>query len=457
MSLQIFKNNMLAYMENQDGIQAYGDFANKLTTEYDLAIRRGFQTINNVTILKPNTELMNTMVNIALTRALQIREGRHDIINQIGKGIVGYWTGATLNLSPPPIIPASGTIQNISTTAALVSNPGTFPTISPQIPSSDSATFIDQLILGIQIHLLSIEGVYNTISLYPGFPTVPPAPGILLWKGFSVPVARQTPPQAGVARVTEVLQTSTDTLDEAQIQAKQEELIECNDVINNESLPQAGRTTARDYSNLLQKEISTRTINATPIEIDQEELDMIAEDIDEVFDCPAGRLVVAVAKSDLGILEFGSPPGLNYGGYVNGSNINRRGRIDDMFDNVGLDNQEKVQRTGSGYYWCAAAVATWWKEAGLPIPSGGASCDNWLNWARTNGYFSNQPKLGAAVLYGSSTDAHHIGIVSGVLPNGRIITIEGNTSGGSFNRNGVGVFTKSPRNYIGFVIPPSCS
>jgi len=442
-------------MQNQDGISSLGDFANKLTTEYDLSIRRGFQTINNVMVLQTNTQFMNTMVTLALTSAIQKQNGQHSVINDIGRGIIGYWTGATLNLAPVPIIPATGAFQNIQTTSALVSNPGTFPDVGPQIPTGDSARFLDQLIFGIQMHLLSIEGIYNTVSLYPGFPILPPAPGILIWKGFSVPNSTPTPVRPASVIVSE-LQSTADELDEEQIIAKEQELVEANIVINDTTLPTEGRNTARDYSNLLQDEISTRTINATPLEISDDELSTLTNNMNDIYECVQGRSVVAIAKRDLGILEFGSPPGLNYGGHRNGSNINRPGRIDEMFTNVGLDNQEKVKRTGSGYYWCAAAVATWWKEAGLPIPNGGASCDNWLNWAKSNGYFSQQPKIGAAVLYGSDTDAHHIGIVSTVLPNGSIITIEGNTSGGGFDRNGVGVFTKSPKKYIGFVIPPGC-
>ena len=127
-----------------------------------------------------------------------------------------------------------------------------------------------------------------------------------------------------------------------------------------------------------------------------------------------------------------------------------------MFTNVGLNNQAKVSREGSGYYWCAAAVATWWQEAGLDTPRGGASCDNWMDWGKQKGYWSSKPKIGAAVLYGSPADAHHIGIVAGVTDTGGIITIEGNTGGGAFSRNGCGVFQKVPRKYLGFVLPPSC-
>ena len=36
MSLEIFKQNMLSYMQNQAGINSYGEFAKKLTLEYGL-------------------------------------------------------------------------------------------------------------------------------------------------------------------------------------------------------------------------------------------------------------------------------------------------------------------------------------------------------------------------------------------------------------------------------------
>jgi len=186
MSFKIFKQNMLAYMQNQRGVDSTQSFAKRLTTEYDLLIRRGFQIVNQVPIQKGNKELMEQLVQLALIKGLQQRSGLHDVINDIGKGIVGYWTGATLSNLPPPIIPAVGAVQNISTTSALVTNPGDFPDLGPSIPTDNSEVFINQLINAIKIHLLSIEGIYNTISLYPGAPPPPPAPGFLDWRGFQI-------------------------------------------------------------------------------------------------------------------------------------------------------------------------------------------------------------------------------------------------------------------------------
>jgi hypothetical protein len=185
MSFDIFKQSMNAYMGNQEGIASYQDFAKKLTLEYDMCMRRGYQSINSVFLQKGNTELMETMVILACGTALQKQEGLHGIINDIGKAVVGYWTGATLNNFPPPIIPAVGSFQNISTTSALVTNPGEFPDMGTQVPTMDINVFLDMLIIAMTIHLTTITGMYMTLSMYPGVP-VTIAPGILTWTGFTV-------------------------------------------------------------------------------------------------------------------------------------------------------------------------------------------------------------------------------------------------------------------------------
>ena len=71
MSVSIFKKNLLSYMENQSGIKRFEDFADKLTFEYDLLIKSGFQTINNNKIISGNTELMKNSVIFACRKSLQ--------------------------------------------------------------------------------------------------------------------------------------------------------------------------------------------------------------------------------------------------------------------------------------------------------------------------------------------------------------------------------------------------
>ena len=114
MSLEVFKQNMLSYMQNQNGIKSYEDFAKKLTQEYDAACKRGFDTVNGIVVSKGNTELMETILKGVLASALQQPSGEHPIITNLGKAFVGYWTGAQMSLSPPPIIPSPGAVLNIS-------------------------------------------------------------------------------------------------------------------------------------------------------------------------------------------------------------------------------------------------------------------------------------------------------------------------------------------------------
>jgi hypothetical protein len=327
--------------------------------------------------------------------------------------------------------------------------------------------FLDKLIASMVSHLPTIQGMYITMSLYPGSPPFV-APGVLTWTGFTVPPAGPgAPSKPGGSEDSEssflgrILSAVVDAVSNvlmspAQIESAKLEKAEADVVANDTTLPATGRGSAKEYSKLKSSEISAGEINAAPVNLSDEELDAIEENTPDKYKCEDGTKIVAIAKRDIGILEYGTPPGLNYGGFPGGQQLDKRGRIDDMFDNVGLNNQAKVQKSGSGYYWCAAAVATWWQEAGLETPSGGASCDNWMSWGKSKGYWSSEPKIGAAVLYGSSSDAHHIGIVAAVTETGGVITIEGNTGGGGFSRNGCGVFQKVPKKYLGFVIPPSC-
>jgi hypothetical protein len=150
-----------------------------------------------------------------------------------------------------------------------------------------------------------------------------------------------------------------------------------------------------------------------------------------------GLKIVKFAKIDIGTTESPLPPN---------KPENSGARVLEMLRNTGINGPA---------YWCAAAVTTWYKSAGARYPKpGSASCDVWMSWAKKNNLFSTSPVVGAAILYGTSADAHHIGIVE-KIENGIITTIEGNTSGGGFSRNGVGVFRKTPnkKGIVGYVLP----
>jgi hypothetical protein len=124
MSLQIFKQNMLSYMRNQGGISSYGDFAKKLTMEYDMAVKRGFDSTNNIKIAKGNTELMEATLNGIFATALQQSSGEHPIITNMGPAFIAYWTGATMSQVPPPIIPSAGAVINTATVSSFITDPG---------------------------------------------------------------------------------------------------------------------------------------------------------------------------------------------------------------------------------------------------------------------------------------------------------------------------------------------
>ena len=147
-----------------------------------------------------------------------------------------------------------------------------------------------------------------------------------------------------------------------------------------------------------------------------------------------GVNAVKAAIKDIGQME--NPVKSNFGG-----------RVTEMLKNTNISGPA---------FWCAAAVTTWWKAAGMSVPPGSASCQNWMNWAKQNNRWSATPVIGAAAIYTTKGGhAHHIGLVAEVTNNGRIVTIEGNTTGGGFNRDGVGVFKKNPKltSIAGFVLP----
>jgi hypothetical protein len=114
---------------------------------------------------------------------------------------------------------------------------------------------------------------------------------------------------------------------------------------------------------------------------------------------------------------------------------------------------ESLIQSGKGY-WCGAAAGAWWLDAGYDVPVAYASCDAWMAWAKRTGRWSKTPIPGAAVLYGTPSDANHIGVVVCTAP--LLLAIEGNTSvGGQFSRNGVAVDLKevNRQRLLGFVHP----
>jgi len=109
-----------------------------------------------------------------------------------------------------------------------------------------------------------------------------------------------------------------------------------------------------------------------------------------------------------------------------------------------------------GSYWCAAALAAWWREAGAGIPSTAAgACETWHQWARAAGRFTTTPAEGYAVLYSFAGNGHadHCGVIVRVAP--ILLSVEGNTSLAGYSRNGVLVDLKltTTANVLGYISP----
>jgi len=190
MSWNSFKSIMNAYMSNPNGVKSKEDFAKQFTQAYDFAMitgsisTRGFGGFP-LPIQKGNKELMETMVTLACSIALT-KQDRHAFIKDLGKAVLGYWGGATLQ-QIPPAIPAVGAFQNIASVSAVVSNPGTWPQSPPEFPTDKPSNFLDMFIAYATVHLSSVQAIVSTTSLYPGFPLLPPSPGVVTLTGYQLP------------------------------------------------------------------------------------------------------------------------------------------------------------------------------------------------------------------------------------------------------------------------------
>lgn len=147
------------------------------------------------------------------------------------------------------------------------------------------------------------------------------------------------------------------------------------------------------------------------------------------------KAIVFRALADVGICE--NPP-----------SSNRSGRIDAVNNRAGAP---------LGSYWCASEATACYVDAGADVPpSGRASCDAIMTWAKKEGLWVPKGATvlpGYMVLYGTPADAHHVGIVIRESP--YQISVEGNTAFSGFSTNGEAVLVKKvdlPR-VVGYVRP----
>lgn len=380
MSWEIFRSNILRYANDPNTLKDVDTVAKLWATEYDRAIKSGFDTIHFIKLKKGNVDIMEQLIKVALLKG-QSSTAPYDLVGEMGNAVKAYWAGAIMNEAPIPTIPAPGAVSNVSVVSNIVTNPGTWTPV----------------VNGVAINSLE-------------------------------PPANLEMSEEELAGAEEDLQQAEDDIEQF-YEAGEEE----------------SATTAEEQTRYQRARIEDNentSVFVDEAEISDEETQQIESfksevDNELVYDDNIGKRIVGFALKDLGVTENPLPPA---------SPQNSGARVLEMLRNAGINGPA---------YWCAAAVTTWYKSAGAKYPpSGAASCDVWMRWAKRNGLYSTKPVPGAAVLYGTPSDAHHIGIVETVVGN-KITTIEGNTSGGGFNRNGVGVFRKrpNPKKVLGYVLP----
>ena len=467
MSWQIFKQNVLNVVNNPNSINDVDTVANLYATEYDSAVKRGSDTINQIGVKRGNVDGMRSLLKVALLQGQGTDSAGFSLINAFGNAVISYWTGAQLNEFPIPAIPAVGTIQNLSVTTNLVLVPGTWPGAPAIPPTENTVPFVDLFISIATAHLTTISGIINGTSMYPTAPSPTPAPSIINWTGYTIPPSR---PGGGVDfKIPPVV--------------LEEKKVELEYVTQqHEEFPDE---TSDSYIGMLQEEISSEIYTSAPIPEDEEYefLDIQVIEEDDPYAKTCGELIVQYAIEDLGILETGTrtdKPPKNYGGLradafggPGETPPNIAGRIDQMFTigKTTLNNFKRFQDTGDGYWWCAAATSTWWVLAGFPVPGwdgpgtsargGSAGVPQWTTWAKARGWWrepSEEPGPGWAIIYGPSTDhplGYHIGIVEYVDASGVIHSIEGNASSG-FTSNGDSCTRRiaNKSRIMGFVQPP---
>jgi hypothetical protein len=135
MSWQTFKQNILRRANSPDSIQDIDTVAKLYADEYDACMKRqgSGDVTNRVAISKGNTEIMQQLFKAALLKG-QSSTTPYDLVGEMGKGVIAYWQGAQLNLTPIPLIPAPGSTSNIGVTSNVVVNTGVWaPAVS--VPS----------------------------------------------------------------------------------------------------------------------------------------------------------------------------------------------------------------------------------------------------------------------------------------------------------------------------------
>jgi hypothetical protein len=99
MSWQQFKDNIVRIANQPENIPSTEFVANLYATEYDLAIKRGYDLNYGFGIVSGSIELMKTSFKAALDKGVTTN-GPYDLVAEMGAGVKLYWGGVQMKLIP---------------------------------------------------------------------------------------------------------------------------------------------------------------------------------------------------------------------------------------------------------------------------------------------------------------------------------------------------------------------
>jgi hypothetical protein len=394
MSWQQFKDNVLRQVT--PGVTDIDTVANIYATEYDNAIKRGYDTINKQTV-KESTgiESMKSMFKMALQKGQNSTEP-YDLIGNMGDGVKAYWAGVVMNIGPAiPLTLPIGATANISATLVSVTNFGQW---TGAVDSGGDFKLSAEAIEQSKQQLKYYKEKLKTATEEEKGPT---EDKIRLEEGkleagedFSIPLT-------GVTKGDE-------TINEGPVGKFDG---------GSEWPPQRGGITEGGAGGAG----GPWTPPTFPP------------------NAALGEKIVIAARADVGTLEVGGE--------------DRGPRVEQILAHVGLGPGNAWCASAVSNWWdSAGATRPDWKLNN----HNPAWCPSWNAWAKKNGQWSDKPAIGAAVLYhwanGKQPDGDHIGIVSSIAADGSITTIEGNTW---VSGKGQGCFEKKAQmnRVIGYVWP----
>ena len=127
MSWETFRTEVLKVVSKPENIKNIDLIATTYAIQYDACIKRGGDLINRIPIVKGDVDGMKAIFLQVLTNGLNSKKP-YDLTGEMGKGVIKYWTGATMSTLIPPIVTleqvATGATANIIVNTNVVLNPG---------------------------------------------------------------------------------------------------------------------------------------------------------------------------------------------------------------------------------------------------------------------------------------------------------------------------------------------